>query len=118
MLTIMWGLDGFHIVDFMTKQHSYNTHNFLRTVMEPLPSVIFPDGRKPHSRGLSVHLDNCRIHSSKASKDFLQKLTSFECHIQLIVLASRDFWFFGRTTKLLFGRVDNPIPSASREANT
>jgi hypothetical protein len=36
--------------------------------MEPLLSAIFPDGRKPNFRRLSVRLDNCSVHWSKASE--------------------------------------------------
>jgi hypothetical protein len=70
MLTVIWGIDGFHIVDLMTKQYSYNTQYFLRHVLAPLLLTVFPDGDKPHSRQLSLHLDNCRVHRSKISVIF------------------------------------------------
>jgi hypothetical protein len=38
--------------------------------LEPLLLAVFPDGRKPHSRRLSLHLDNCRVHRSKTSENF------------------------------------------------
>jgi hypothetical protein len=42
----------------------------LNHILEPLLPVVFPDGRKPHSRRLSLHLDNGRVHRSKASESF------------------------------------------------
>jgi hypothetical protein len=65
----MWGIDGFDVVDLMTEQHSYNTQYFLSHVLEPLLLAVFPDGRQPHSRLQSLHLDNCRVHCSKASEN-------------------------------------------------
>jgi hypothetical protein len=70
MLTVVWGIDGFQIVDLMTEQHSYNMQSFFSHILEPLLLAVSPGGPKPHSRRLSLHLDNCRIHRSKASENF------------------------------------------------
>jgi hypothetical protein len=74
MLTVIWGIDEFHVFDLMTEQHSYNTHYFLSHIFEPLLLAVFPDGRKPHSHRLSLHFDNCRIHRSKDSENFALKI--------------------------------------------
>jgi hypothetical protein len=71
MLTVSWGIDGFHVVDLMTEQHSCNTQYFLSHILESLLLAVFPDGRKLHSRWLNLHLDNCCVHRSKASENFL-----------------------------------------------
>jgi hypothetical protein len=71
MLTIIWKVIHFHVVDLMTEQHSYNIEYFLSDIMELLLLAIFPDGRKLHSRQLDVHLDKCRIHCLKAFDAFL-----------------------------------------------
>jgi hypothetical protein len=70
MLTVIWGIDGFRVIDLMTEQYSYNTQYFLSHVLELLLFAVFPDGRKPHSRSLSLHLGNCCVHRSKASENF------------------------------------------------
>jgi hypothetical protein len=49
-LTVIWGADGFHVVDLMTEKHSHNTQYFLSHIFEPLLLAVFPDDRKPHSR--------------------------------------------------------------------
>jgi hypothetical protein len=69
-LTVISGIDGFHAVDPITEQHSYNTQYLLSYLLEPLLIAVFPDGRKSHSRQLSSHLDNCRVHRSKTSENF------------------------------------------------
>jgi hypothetical protein len=70
MLTVIWGMDGFHVVGLITEQHSYNTQYFLGYILEPLLLAVFPHGRKPHSRWLSLHLGDCRVHRSKTSENF------------------------------------------------
>jgi hypothetical protein len=71
MLTVIWGINEFHIVDLTTEQHSYNTQYFLRHILEPVLVAAFPGGRKPHSCRLSLHLDGFRVHRSKSSEHFL-----------------------------------------------
>jgi hypothetical protein len=70
MLTVIWGIDGFQVVDLMTEQHSYETQYFLSHILEPALLAVFPDGHKPHSRLLSLHLDNRRVHRPKISDNF------------------------------------------------
>jgi hypothetical protein len=50
MLTVIWGIDGFHVVGLMIEQHSYNTQYFLSHILEPLLPAVFPDDCKSHSR--------------------------------------------------------------------
>jgi hypothetical protein len=69
-LTVIWGINGFHPIDLMIEQHDCNTQYFLSHILEPLLFAVFPDGRKPHSRRLSLHPDDCRVHRSKASENF------------------------------------------------
>jgi hypothetical protein len=62
-LTIVWGIDGFHVINLMTNDR-YSTHCSPNNVMEPLLRVVFADGWKPHSHRPGVYLDNCRVHRS------------------------------------------------------
>jgi hypothetical protein len=76
MLTVLWGLDGFHVVNLMPERHSFNTQYFLEHIMRELVCSVFPDGRKPHSRRCNAHLDNCRVHCSKASEVFFMEFSA------------------------------------------
>jgi hypothetical protein len=71
MLTIIWGVDGFHVVDLMTSQHSFNSEYFMSHVLTPMVVKVFTRGRIPHIRRLQLHLDNCRVHFSKATGQFI-----------------------------------------------
>jgi hypothetical protein len=70
MLNVTWGINGFHVVYLMTGQHRDNSHYFFRHILERLLLAVFPNGRKPHSRRLSLLLDNCCVRNSKASENF------------------------------------------------
>jgi hypothetical protein len=44
MLTVLWGVDGFCVVDVMPERHSYNTQYFLDNILQAILQEIFPDG--------------------------------------------------------------------------
>jgi hypothetical protein len=106
MMTVIWGIDGFHVVDLMTEQHSYNTQYFFSHDLEPLLLALFPDRRKPHSHRLSVHLDNCRISRSKDSENFFVENSIIRVpHLPYCpALAPSDFWICGSMKPALAGQ--------------
>jgi hypothetical protein len=86
MLIVICGINGFHVVDPMNEPRSYNKQYFIRDILEPGLLEAFPDGHKPHSRLVSLHLDNCRVHRSKAFENFSLKILLFEDSIRLTFL--------------------------------
>jgi hypothetical protein len=44
ILTVIWGVGGFHGVDLMTAQRSFDSQYFVSNVMTPLIANIFPQG--------------------------------------------------------------------------
>jgi histone-lysine N-methyltransferase SETMAR len=71
MLTVIWGVDGFHIIDLMTSQRNFNSECFVNHVMALMIAKVFPQGRTPHARRLHLHLDNCRVRLSKTTQQFM-----------------------------------------------
>jgi hypothetical protein len=106
MLTVIWGIDGFHVVHLMTEQLSYKTQSFLNNIIELLLLAIFPDGGKLHSHRLSMHLDNCRVHHSKAYDASLIQTNIIQVpHPPYRPdLAAWDFLFFGHMMVALSGQ--------------
>jgi hypothetical protein len=105
-LTVICGIDGLHVVDGMTEQHSYNTPYFLSHILEPLLLAVFPDGRKPHSCQLSLHLDNWSVHRSRVSKNFFAENSIVRVpHPSYIPdLGPFGFWLFGHIKTALAGQ--------------
>jgi hypothetical protein len=89
MLTMIWGIDGFHVVHMMQPGRRFNIEYFLTHSVDPFLVKIGPEGRKSSARRLSAQLDNCRVHSSNAPKQFLMKVLSFLFLIRDTVLSWR-----------------------------
>jgi hypothetical protein len=71
MFTVIWGVGDFHVVDLMTSQRSFDSQYFVSNVMTLLIANIFPQGRIPHARRLHLYLDNCRVHFSNVTEQFI-----------------------------------------------
>jgi hypothetical protein len=71
MLTVIWGVDGFHVVDLITSQPSFSSEYSVSGVLAPMVAKVFPRGRIPYPRRLQLHLDSCRVHFSKATEQFI-----------------------------------------------
>jgi hypothetical protein len=111
MLTVIWGVDGCHVVEVMTSQHNFNSECFASHVLAPMVAKAFPRGRIPHTCRLQLHLDNNQVHFSKASEQFVT-----ENHIGRVPhllyspdLAPSDFWLFVHVKTSLVGQTfDEP----------
>jgi transposase len=95
----------------MTFPRSFKTECFVSHVLAPMAAKGFARGRNPHSRRLQLHLDNCRVHFSKATEQFIT-----ENHIERVPhpsysldLAPSDFWIFDHMKTSLIGQTfDEP----------
>jgi hypothetical protein len=98
MLTVMWGVKGFHVVDSMTSHDQFNSQYFVEHVMVPLVQETFPHGRNRRALRLHLHLDNCQVHFSKVAEQFLEANDILRIlHPPYIQdLAPSDCWSFGR----------------------
>jgi hypothetical protein len=69
----------------------------VRDVSIPLVLEFFPQGRQPHALPLHCHLDNCRVHFSKASEKWFAKndIIGLRHTPYRRDLAPSDFSFFG-----------------------
>jgi hypothetical protein len=73
MFTIIWNLSGFYVVDRVSNDTKLNSDYFVRNILTPLEEAIFPQGRAPHHKRLMTHLDNCSVHTSRASTEWLEE---------------------------------------------
>jgi hypothetical protein len=111
MLTVIWGVDEFHVVDLMASQRSLDSQYCMDNIMVPLVEKIFAKGRNSHARGLHFHLDNCRVHFLRVAEQFIPQNHIF-CVPQPATspdLAPVDFWLFGHLRNSLTSRMfDDP----------
>jgi hypothetical protein len=66
MLTAIWEIDDFHVIDMIESGRGFNTEYFLTHMLDPLLAKVFSEGRTSHAVQLSVHSDSCLVHSSNA----------------------------------------------------
>jgi hypothetical protein len=120
MLTVMWGIKAFHVVDLMTSQNQFNLQYFVEHIRVPLVQEIFPHGRNRHALRLHLHLDNCLVHFSTVAEQFCNAndILRIPHPPSSLDLAPSDFWLFGRIQTALAGaKFDEPARLWTQSAN-
>jgi hypothetical protein len=96
MFTITWNPSGFYVVNRLPNAMKINSDCFVTNMFIPLEQTIFPRGSVPHQKWLVIHIDNCSVHTNRASTDYLEKYSICRMSYQsyLSDLASSDFYLF------------------------
>jgi hypothetical protein len=50
-----------------------NSAYFVTNIYTPLEEAIFPQGRALHQKRFVIHLDNCSVHTNRASPEWLEE---------------------------------------------
>jgi histone-lysine N-methyltransferase SETMAR len=68
---------------------------------------VFPRGRIPHTGRLQLYLDNCRVHFSTATEQFITENQIEYVHHRPYSpdLVPSDFWLFGHVKISLVGQI-------------
>jgi histone-lysine N-methyltransferase SETMAR len=96
MFAVIWNPLGFQVVDKLPTGAKMNSDYFIMDILEPLEQKILPNGRKPHAKRLTVHLDNCPIHISGENQVFMAEhnMIRLKHPLDSPDLAPRDFYLF------------------------
>jgi hypothetical protein len=79
MFIIIWNPSGFSVVERLPNDTKMNSTYFVIDILIPLISLIpleqaiFSRGRAPHQKRLLIHLDNCSVHTRRASTDWFEE---------------------------------------------
>lgn len=106
MMTIIWGVHGFFIVDFLPQGESYDSPYFIANILQPLFEKKQEIWSSSNKKSIWLHLDNSHVHNSKL------------CHQKYIEFGFRraphppyspdvapsDFYLFGFIKEKLKGR--------------
>jgi transposase len=103
MYTIMWNPHGFHVIDLLPSDAKMNSTYYTSNVLEPLHQNFFPEGRTPQGKRLVVHVDNCSVHTSAITKEFMEThdMVSMPHPPYSPDLAPSDFYLFGTVKQRL-----------------
>lgn len=64
LVTIIWGVNGIYLVDFLPEDESFNTSYFIQNILIPIHSQKMNIWSESHRRKIWLHLDNSRVHNS------------------------------------------------------
>jgi hypothetical protein len=73
MFTIIWNLSVFYVIKRFLNDTKMNSDYFMTNILIPLEQTIVPRGRVPHQKRFVIHLDNCWVHTNRASTDWLEE---------------------------------------------
>ena len=73
MFTILWSPHGFHVVDSLPDGATMCSTYFTDIILAQTAAAFFPAGRRKRSQTVTLHLDNCSIHRSRVTKDFMEQ---------------------------------------------
>jgi histone-lysine N-methyltransferase SETMAR len=71
MLTIFWGIDGFHIIHPTIPGKTLTAQILFHEILEPLSETLHA---KSKAEPIYLHMDNCRVHTAGCVIDALPKL--------------------------------------------
>ena len=86
MVTIVWGVNGIYIVDFLPYGRSYNSSYFVEHILNRIVETKADIWSESDFKRIWLHLDNCRVHNSKVSIENMKSMVSKELLIQPIHL--------------------------------
>lgn len=97
MLTIMWSVDEFFVVEWLENGMKFNSQYFCNIILEKLIEKICFHGWNPKIRKFLLHVDNARPHNSAMSKEYKEKkmLKRLETPAYSPDLDPSDFYLFG-----------------------
>ena len=111
IVTIVWGVYGFFIVDFLPKDESYNSEYFIANILEPLSNQRQDIWKYSKRRKMWLHLDNAKVHNSKLTSEKYDIL-GFKRALHpayLPDIVPSDFYLFGFLEEKLKGNKFNDI---------
>jgi hypothetical protein len=73
MFTIIWNPHGFYVVDKLLNDTKMNSDYFVTKILGPLKQAIFPGWKAAHQKRLVIHVNNCSVHTSRASTSWLEE---------------------------------------------
>jgi hypothetical protein len=96
MFTILWNPTGFYVVDRFSNDIKMNSDYFVTNIFIFLEQMILSCKRAPHEKGLVVSVENCSVHTSRGSTDWLEKHDIHRMPDQLYLpnLATSDLYLF------------------------
>ena len=86
MLTVIWGINGIHVIDIMDSGLSFNSDYFITHILCQIEQIKIQKTRYRKRIKYYLHLDNCKVHNSKATQQKVDSIHFLRAHIHHIHL--------------------------------
>jgi hypothetical protein len=73
ILIIIWNASDFFVVERLPNDAKMNSCYFVRNILIQLKQTIVFRGMAPYQKRFVFHLDNCSVHTSRDSTDWLEE---------------------------------------------
>jgi hypothetical protein len=106
MFTIMWNPRGFHVINRLPDGSKMKSEYYITHVLTPIHEKFCSGGPEDCGRPLIVHVDNCSVHTSAATEQFMSdhRMIRMPQPPSSPDLAPSDFYLFG-TVKNRLGQI-------------
>ena len=117
MVTIIWGVYGFSVIDFLQCDESYNSQYHIDNILIPLAEIKSEIWKQSDKRKIWLHLDNSMLYNSIMSMKKYDEL-GFKRPPHPAYspdVAPSDFYLFGYLEQKLQGKQFNDIEGLEEE---
>jgi hypothetical protein len=73
MFPVIWNSLAFHVIDKLWTGAKMESDYFTPNILGPLEQKVFPTGRNPHAKRLTIHLHHCSIHTSRTTEECIRQ---------------------------------------------
>jgi hypothetical protein len=73
MFPVLWNPLGLHVVDKLRTGAKMESDYFTTNILGLLEQKVFPTGRNPQAKRLTIHLDNCSMHTSRTTEEYIRQ---------------------------------------------
>jgi len=119
MITVLWGIHGFYLVDPLPDDQTYNSVYFI-TLLQRLKPILNRSGVFEKDCIFPLHLDNAKVHRSQYTNERANELgfTMLPHPPYSPDLAPSDFFLFGYIKEKLKGVVCKSTKSLMKKINS
>jgi hypothetical protein len=105
MFAILFSGEKLAFIDFLPKGQNMDSYHFCNNVLEVVKAGALAETRKATLRDFHIHLDNCKVHNSKAAKGKSDeiRLIRWDHSPYSPGIVPSDFQFFGWSKREMIG---------------
>jgi hypothetical protein len=73
MFPVIWNPLGFHVIDKLPTGAKTDSDYFTTSLLRSCEQKVFPTGRNPYAKRLTIHVDNFSIQTSRTTEEYIRQ---------------------------------------------